>query len=72
MKKRTPMQRYRARLRASGLRPIQLWVPDARRPAFVRAFRRQAAAVAAHEARRGAEQRAIDALMAAQALTGWR
>jgi hypothetical protein len=32
---------YRARLRREGLRPIQIWVPDARRPGFADECRRQ-------------------------------
>ena len=36
---------HRARLRAQGLRPIQIWVPDTRSPAFAAAARRQARAV---------------------------
>ncbi len=38
---------HRRRLRTQGLRPIQIWVPDTRTPAFVAAARRQAKAVAA-------------------------
>ncbi len=32
---------YRAKLRSSGLRPVQIWVPDARRPGFAEECRRQ-------------------------------
>ncbi|MFP4209326.1 MAG: antitoxin MazE family protein [Wenzhouxiangella sp.] len=32
---------YRINLRRAGLRPIQLWVPDARRPGFAQECRRQ-------------------------------
>jgi hypothetical protein len=39
--------RYRDRLRQQGLRPIQIWVPDVRSPAFKAAARLQSAAVAA-------------------------
>lgn len=35
------VQKYRATLRASGLRPVQIWVPDTRRPGFVEECRRQ-------------------------------
>jgi len=35
--------RYRERMRASGLRPIQLWVPDTDAPSFARKLRRQVA-----------------------------
>ena len=37
---------YRARLRAQGLRPIQIWVPDVRSPEFAAEAHRQSAAVA--------------------------
>jgi hypothetical protein len=38
---------HRARLRAQGLRPIQIWVPDVRARSFVAAARKQSKAVAA-------------------------
>ena len=38
---------HRDRLRAQGLRPIQIWVPDVRAPHFQAEAHRQAAAVAA-------------------------
>jgi hypothetical protein len=34
--------RRRAKLRAAGLRPVQLWVPDTRSPQFAEECRRQA------------------------------
>jgi hypothetical protein len=37
---------HRARLRAQGLRPIQIWVPDVRSPAFARQAHEQSLAVA--------------------------
>ena len=44
---------YRRRLRAQGLRPIQIWVPDVRAPGFKAQAHRQSLAVAtsphAHE-----------------------
>ena len=36
---------HRAALRAQGLRPIQLWVPDTRAPAYVEKVRKQMAAL---------------------------
>ncbi len=36
----------RARLRRRGQRPVQIWVPDTRRPGFAAECRRQAALVA--------------------------
>ena len=41
------VQKRRAALRAAGLRPIQIWVPDTRRPGFAAECRRQAKLVAA-------------------------
>ena len=35
------MQRRRDKLRAAGLRPIQIWVPDTRAPGFAEECRRQ-------------------------------
>jgi len=50
----TPVsQRVRKRrdaLRAAGLRPVQIWVPDTRRPDFAAECRRQARIVAAADA----------------------
>ncbi len=43
--KREKVSAHRARLRAQGLRPIQVWVPDTRSPAFAQAARRQARAI---------------------------
>lgn len=40
------VQKRRAALRAAGLRPIQIWVPDTRRPGFAEECRRQAQIVA--------------------------
>ena len=38
---------YRARMRAQGLRPVQIWVPDVRSPDFAAEAHRQSARVAA-------------------------
>ena len=38
---------HRAKLRAQGLRPIQIWVPDVRSPEFAAEARRQSLLVAA-------------------------
>jgi hypothetical protein len=43
---RAKVSAHRARLRAKGLRPIQIWVPDTRSPAFAKEARRQARAIA--------------------------
>ena len=34
------MRDYRARLRAAGLRPLQIWVPDTRTPRLAKQARR--------------------------------
>ena len=61
---RTKVREHRERLRAQGLRPIQIWVPDVRAPSFRSQAHRQSLAVAAsphaHE-----DQAFIDAI------TGW-
>jgi len=41
--------RRRDKMRAAGLRPVQIWVPDTRRTAFAAECRRQCAAIAAAE-----------------------
>jgi hypothetical protein len=46
----TRVNRHRDALRAAGLRPIQIWVPDTRRPGFAEEARRQCAIVAAADA----------------------
>jgi hypothetical protein len=40
------VQEHRNRLRAAGLRPVQIWVPDTRRPNFAAECRRQSRLVA--------------------------
>lgn len=39
------VEKHRAALRAQGLRPIQIWVPDTRAPGFEEECARQAAIV---------------------------
>jgi hypothetical protein len=41
------VRKRRAALRQAGLRPVQIWVPDTRRPGFVEECRRQSRLVAA-------------------------
>jgi hypothetical protein len=52
---------HRARLRAQGLRPIQIWVSDVRSPHFAEEAHRQSAIVAASE-RANDDQAFIDAI----------
>lgn len=44
---RVKVQEHRERLRAQGLRPIQIWVPDVRASSFRSQAHRQSLAVAA-------------------------
>ena len=44
---REKVRAHRERLRAQGLRPIQIWVPDTRSPAFAAEAHRQSGLVAA-------------------------
>jgi len=39
------VQKHRAGLRAAGLRPVQIWVPDTRRTGFADECRRQSLAL---------------------------
>ena len=43
---RDKVRAHRDRLRAQGLRPIQIWVPDTRSPEFAAEARRQSLLVA--------------------------
>lgn len=43
---RARVQRRRDALRAAGLRPVQIWLPDTRRPGFTDECRRQSRNVA--------------------------
>jgi len=58
---RQPGARLSARLRAQGLRPIQIWVPDVRSPEFAATAHVQSAAVAWSE-HAAADQALIDAI----------
>ncbi len=44
------VRKRRDELRKAGLRPVQIWVPDTRRPGFVDECRRQSLVVAAADA----------------------
>ncbi|NYI69121.1 antitoxin MazE family protein [Spelaeicoccus albus] len=58
---RERVREYRRRLRAQGLRPVQIWVPDVRAPEFVAEAHRQSAAIAASE-REVDDQTFVDAI----------
>lgn len=52
---------HRERLRAQGLRPVQIWVPDVRARSFATAARKQSRAVAASKQAR-ADQAFVEAV----------
>ncbi|WEK46793.1 MAG: antitoxin MazE family protein [Candidatus Andeanibacterium colombiense] len=58
---RDKVRLHRERLRAQGLRPIQVWVPDVRGASFRAEARRQSALVAAGAFEK-ADQDFIDAI----------
>lgn len=58
---RDKVRAHRARLRRRGLRPVQIWVPDVRSPAFAREAHRQSALIATALSE-PAEQRFVDAI----------
>lgn len=58
---RLKVRAHRARLRKLGLRPIRIWMPDMRAPAFRAAARRQSKVVAV-SAKARADQRFINAV----------
>lgn len=61
---RDKVRLHRQRLRAQGLRPVQLWVPDVRSAKFRTEAHRQSALVAA-SAQAREDQDFIDAISAA-------
>ena len=58
---REKVKAHRARLRAQGLRPIQIWVPDVRSAEFAAEARRQASAIA-HSPHAEEDQAFVDAI----------
>ena len=58
---REKVRAHRERLRRQGLRPIQIWVPDVRSPAFTAEAHRQSLAVA-RSVRATEDQAFIDAV----------
>lgn len=58
------VQKYRAGLRAAGLRPVQIWVPDTRRPGFAENCRRQSLRAAAADRQDADLQTLMDSALA--------
>jgi len=62
------VQKHRAGLRAAGLRPVQIWVPDTRQSDFAVECRRQSLALRADPQ----EAETLDWLEAAADTEGWK
>ena len=58
------VQKHRDALRMAGLRPIQIWVPDTRRPDFAEECRRQCRLVAQADRADADMQRFMDEALA--------
>jgi hypothetical protein len=61
------MRQYRKRLRASGLRPIQLWVPDMRSQKIIDEVRKQSIRVSSDSQ----ESRIMDIVESVMDDEGW-
>jgi len=60
--------RYRTNLREAGLRPVQIWVPDTRRPGFADECRRQSSLLKGDPL----EQDVLDWIEQAADTDGWQ
>jgi len=58
----------RAALRRAGLRPVQIWVPDTRSPAFIADMKRQCLLVRNHRQ----EKEILDWIEANADWSGWK
>ncbi len=63
------VQKHRDALRMAGLRPVQIWVPDTRRPDFAQECRRQCLLVAQADSTDMAMQQLMDETLAN--VDGW-
>lgn len=63
------VRKHRDALRMAGLRPVQIWVPDTRRPDFAQECRRQCLPVAQADSADTAKQRFMDESLAD--VDGW-
>jgi hypothetical protein len=57
------VRKHRESLRAQGLRPVQIWIPDTRRPGFTEEAHRQSIAVARNKSHEKEIFDFIDAVM---------
>ena len=63
------VRKHRDALRMAGLRPVQLWVPDTRRPDFAQECRRQSLIAAQADIADAAMQQFMDEALAD--VDGW-
>lgn len=63
------VQKHRDALRKAGLRPLQIWVPDTRRPDFAEQCRRQCRHVMQAESAEPALDRLLDGALGE--VEGW-
>ena len=63
------VQKHRDALRMAGLRPVQIWVPDTRRPDFAEECRRQSRLAAQADRADADMQRFMDTALAD--MDGW-
>lgn len=63
------VQKHRAALRMAGLRPVQIWVPDTRRPGFAAECSRQCRLAAQADMSDTDMQHCMDAALAD--MEGW-
>ncbi len=61
------VQKHREGLRARGLRPVQIWVPDTKRSGFAEECRRQSLALANEPA----EKDVLDWIESVSDFEGW-
>ena len=64
------VQKHRDALRMAGLRPVQIWVPDTRRPNFAEECRRQSRLAAEADKADADMQHFMDEVLAD--LDGWK
>ncbi|AXC64734.1 DUF3018 domain-containing protein [Salmonella enterica subsp. diarizonae serovar 59:z10:-] len=63
------VQKHRDALRMAGLRPVQIWVPDTRRPGFDDECRRQCLVAAKSDSKDIAMQQLMDESL--EDMDGW-
>lgn len=63
------VQKHRDALRMAGLRPVQIWVPDTRRPDFAAECRRQSLLAAQADSADASLQRFMDEAL--EDMDGW-